>query len=101
MLAVTWQHLSKEHLCYRMCSVSHSHPGFHVYDFSHPDTSSNEALQRHIHTSFFALQHCQAHHNKAISLLLLIHELVPSPSQVRTALELFGQLQTKSIHAML
>lgn len=41
-MAITWQHLSKKCLCYRICSVLSDDPGFHVTIWSsHSDNSSN------------------------------------------------------------
>lgn len=81
-MAITWQHLSKRHLCYSVCGVLSGNPRFEVTVWSYSDTCTDR--DRFVRSP---PQHCHTLHNKATFPLSQCHELVPAPSQVLAALD--------------
>lgn len=83
-MAITWQHLSKKCLCYRMCSVLSDDPGFCITIWSsHSDNSSNEDE----FTLFFSVTLSYIPQQNNFSFFPHTHGPVPSPSQLFAALD--------------
>jgi len=95
-MAITWQHLPKKPLCYRICGVLNGDPGVRAtIGSTHSDTSSNEDEQRYIHTSFFLIMLSHNPQQSSFSLLLVPMKLYPhQPGACSFRPELlFGQLK--------